>query len=86
VWQTLLFEIWLCPSPAHSPIHDISSANPHTLKRRHETAFLSANESRYGAGYWDAFRQAADELEAVLDGREIPPANRDLPLNRSYRP
>jgi hypothetical protein len=37
------------------------------------------NESRYGVGYWDAFRQAADELEAVLDGREIPPANRDLP-------
>jgi hypothetical protein len=38
-----------------------------------------ANESRYGAGYWDTFRQAADALEAVLDGREIPPANRDLP-------
>jgi hypothetical protein len=57
-----------------------------TLTRRHRASpspdkrnFLSANESRYGAGYWDAFRQAADELEAVLDGREIPPANRDLP-------
>ena len=37
-----------------------------------------ASESRYGAGYWDAFRQAADELEAVLDGREIPPTYRDL--------
>ena len=33
-----------------------------------------ASESLYGAGYWDALRQAADELEAVLDGREIPPA------------
>jgi hypothetical protein len=38
-----------------------------------------ASESRYGAGYWDAFRQAGDELEAVLDGREIPPTYRDLP-------
>ena len=38
-----------------------------------------ASESLYNAGYWDALRQAADELEAVLDGREIPPAYRDLP-------
>lgn len=38
-----------------------------------------ASESPYGAGYWDAFRQAADELEAVLDGREIPPTYRELP-------
>jgi hypothetical protein len=38
-----------------------------------------ASESRYGAGYWDAFRQASDELKAVLDGREIPPTYRDLP-------
>jgi hypothetical protein len=29
-----------------------------------------ASESHYGAGYWDAFRQAADKLEAVLDGRD----------------
>ena len=32
---------------------------------------------------WDALRQAADELEAVLDGREIPPAFRDLQRDRS---
>ena len=42
-----------------------------------------ASESRYGAGYWDAFRQAADELEAVLDGREIPPAFRGLQRDRT---
>ena len=41
-----------------------------------------ASESLYGAGYWDALRQAADELEAVLDGREIPPAFRGLQRDR----
>ena len=43
-----------------------------------------ASESLYGAGYWDAFRQAADELEAVLDGREIPPAFRGQQRDRTF--
>ena len=42
-----------------------------------------ASESLYGAGYWDALRQAADELEAVLDGREVPPAFRGPQRDRS---